>query len=367
MTAISTVYPSTSYLTLATNLAAHTPAAASAHAGPASTGQAATSITLSDAALAALAIKDFAAVIADTKAKLASLLEAADRTSPLEGMELALDLSSLDPRELYAMASDDSFSEDERAAAGIEMQRRFEAALAGPAALARVTGNYTGLYKAAAAYLDGLGMEEKEGTDWITARDALTEGLKQLQADPKTLPDAGEDDPVALYLALVEAGEAVQQQPIANVAATARKTLDALYADAIKNGKAPTFNEKTTVGTYIDMSAFDSRTLSAIALNTGNRFATEESGAAQAALRTKSGAALLAGFQNAAKSSDPTAFSQNVIAIYASMSSEERQAAGWSEQFYQAAMESYQSTNKLMQMFADAGGGNASLLGWMGK
>ena len=367
MTAISTVYPSNSYLALASSLAAQTTTTASTSAESATTEQAATSITLSDAALAALATKDFATVIADTKAKLATLLKDADRTSPLEGTELALDLSSLDPRELFAMASDDSFSEDERAAAGIEMQRRFEAALAGPAALAKVTGNYANLYKAAAAYLDSLGTEEKDGTDWITARDALTEGIKQLQTDPKTLPDAGENDPVALYLALIEAGEAVQQQPIANVATTARKTLDALYADAIKNGKAPTFNKQTTVGTYIDMSAFDSRTLSSIALNTGNKFATEETSAAQAALRNKSGAALLAGFQSAAKSSDPTAFSQNIISIYSSMSSEERQAAGWSDQFYQAAVASYESTSKLTQMFAEAGGSSTGFLSWMGK
>ncbi|MBU1306889.1 MAG: hypothetical protein KKF33_15395, partial [Alphaproteobacteria bacterium] len=133
------------------------------------------------------------------------------------------------------------------------------------------------------------------------------------------------------------------------------------------NGKVPTFNKKTTMGTYIDMSAFASRTLSAIALNTDNKFAPEESSAAQAALRTKSGAALLAGFQNAAKSSDPTAFSQNIISIYSSMSDEERQAAGWSPDFYAAALSSYQSTSKLTQMFAEAGGDSTGFLSWMGK
>ena len=360
---VSTAYSINPYYKAAAS--AQAAGAATAASTAATTEQAATSVTLSDEALAALAADDFAAVIAETRARLTTLLEEADRTSPLEDGKLALDLASLDARQLFAMASDDSFSEDEREAAGLEMQRRFEAALAGPAAVTDVTGNFNALYKAAAEYLDSLGPEEKAGADWIAGRAAVTEALKQLQADPKTMPDVGQDDPVALYLALVESGQTAQPRDIADVATSARKTLDALYADAIKNGKAPTFNKRTTVGTYIDMSAFDSRTLSSIALNTGNRFAIEESSAAQSALRTKSGAALLAGFQHAAKSSDPTAFSQNIISIYSSMSAEERQAAGWSDQFYQAAVESYTSTSKLTQMFADAGGGG--FLSWLGK
>ena len=368
MVAISTAYTSTSYLSLASTLSAGTNTASSATTSAATTTEpAATSITLSSAAMAALATKDFATVLADTRAKLATLLTDAGRTSPLEGDKLALDLSSLDARELYAMGSDDSFSKDEQAAAGLEMQRRFEAAMSGPAAVAKVTGNYSGLYKAAAEYLDSLGPEEKTGADWIAGRDAVTEGQKQLKTDPKTLPDAGDDDPVALYLALVDAGETAQPQTITDVASSARKALDKLYADAIKAGKAPTFNKQTSVGTYIDLSKFDSRTLSSIALNTGTKFAAEEVNAASAALRTKSGAALLAGFQNAAKSSDPTAFSQNIISIYSSMTAEERQAAGWSDQFYQAAVASYQTTSKLTQMFAEAGGDTTGFMSWMGK
>lgn len=370
MVAVSASYPSTSYANLATTMAASVAAnSSSANAASKSTTSAespATTITLSSEAQAALAKKDFATVLADAHAKLLTLLKDANRTSPLKDGKLALDLSSLDPRELYAMSSDKSFSPDEREAAGLEMQRRFESAMSGPAAVAKVTGDFTGLYKAAAVYLDSLGDEEKNGTDWIAGRDAVTEGLKQLQSDPKTLPDAGDQDPVALYLALANAGQ-TQQQDIKDVATSARASLDALYAKAIKDGKVPTFNKQTTVGTYIDMSSFPSRTLSAIALNTDNKFAPEETNAAQAALRTKSGAALLAGFKSASKSSDPTAFSQNIISVYSSMSEEERQAAGWSPDFYAAALASYQTTNKLTEMFAQAGGGSTSFLSWMGK
>lgn len=369
MVAINSAY-SASYLNLVSTQAhggGTSAAAPQATASTSTAAAAATTITLSDAAKAALAAKDFAAVIADARSKLTALLKDAERTNPLEGGKLALDLSSPDARELYAMASDDSFAADEQKAASLEMQRRFEAALAGPAAVAKVTGSYTGLYKAAAEYLDSLGTEEKAGADWIAGRDAVTEGLKQLQADPKKLPNAGKDDPVALYLALVEAGETGKPRDIGDVATGARKALDKLYADAIRNGKVPTFNRQTTVGTYIDMSSFDSRTLSAIALNTSTKFAPEEVSAANSAMRAKSGAALLAGFQNAAKSSDPTAFSQNIISLYGAMSPEERQAAGWSEQFYKAAVDSFSSTAKLMDMFGQAGGDNTGLFSWMGR
>tara|TARA_R110002020_G_scaffold14062_11_gene49984 strand:- start:7514 stop:8632 length:1119 start_codon:yes stop_codon:yes gene_type:complete len=372
MVAVSAAYPTNAYTAAygqtakSATTAANTTSSGGTTSASGSTGSAATEITLSSEAQAALAAKDFATVLAETKSKLTALLIEAGRTSPLQNDKLAVDLSSLDQRELFAMASDDSFSSDEQAAAGLEMQRRFEAAMAGPAAVAKVTGDYTGLYKAAAAYLDSLGDEEKKGTDWIAGREAVTDGLKQLQSDPKTMPEAGDHDPVALYLALANAGQ-TQQQDIKDVAAGARASLDALYAKAIKDGKAPTFNKNTVVGTYIDLSSFPSRTLSAIALNTDNKFAPEEASAAQAALRAKSGAALLAGFQNAAKSSDPTAFSQNIISIFSSMSAEERQAAGWSDKFYQAAVQSYQSTSKLTQMFAEAGGNATGFMSWMGK
>ena len=370
MVAINTAYPSTtSYISLATTLAASakTTTATDQSSDDTGTNQSATNVTLSDAAKAAIAIKDFTTVIAEARSKLSALLTDASRTSPLEKDKLALDLSSLDQREIYAMASDKGFSADEQKAAGLEMQRRFDAALSGPAAVAKVTGTYTALYKAAGEYLDTLGAEEKAEPDWIAARAAVTEGLKQLQSAPKQLPAAGKDDPVALYLKLQEAGGGSSNLPIADVANSARKTLDALYADALAGGKAPTFNKDTKTGNFIDLSKLDSRTLSSIALDQTGKFSSDEVRAASSTLRSKSGAALVAGFQNAAKSSDPTAFSQNIISMYASMTTEERQASGWSPQFYEAALNSYQSATKLLNMFSEAGGSSTSFLSWMGK
>jgi hypothetical protein len=340
--------------------------APAATAAPSST--AATDVTLSDEARAALADRDAATVLADARLKLIDLLEEAGRTSPLHKDQLAVDLSSLDQRELYALSSDETATDDVRKAAGLEMQRRFESALSGPAAIARVTGNFTGLYKAAAAHLDSLGAEERASADWKAGRDAVTEGLKQLQKAPSNLPDAGESDPVALYLALVEAGDTAAPPSMTDLAANARTTFDRLYAEARANGKAPTFNRATTTGSYIDVSGFSSRALSAIVLDTDNRFSSEEVRAAQKALQAKSSATLVAGFQSASKSGDPTAFSQNIIAAFTSLSDEERRAVGWSDQLYQAAMQSYASTSKLMSMFGQATtgtqpGGLAALLG----
>jgi len=364
MPVVNTAYSAANYYTAKSPAAASLLSSGAASAG-AATGDPAATITLSQAAQALLEeggpTKDFSTVVAEARAKLRELLEEAGRRSPLEAGKLALDMSSLDHRELYAISSNGEglFTADEQEAAGLEMQRRFEAAMAGPAAVAEVTGSWLGLYKAAAVYLDGLGPEEKAEDDWKSARAALTEAIEELTADPKTLPEI-EDDPVALYLELREAGGTVPPRDFGDVAGDARKALDELYQEAIEGGRAPTFNRNTTIGAYIDLDAFDSRMLSAIALNEGSQFSSQEVRAAEAALRSRSGNALNAAFKNAAKSGDPTAFSQNIISLYAAMTPEERQAAGWSESFYQTAMASYAETNKLMDMLAGAMDNSAS-------
>ncbi len=362
MVAVSSASPYSAYQAYgsayATTSAAKSTTAAKTDTGV-ETESAATAVTLSEAARAALAERDFAAVIVDARNKLKTLLEDAGRTSALQGDQLALDLSSLDQRELFAMSSDDSFTPDEQKAAGLEMQRRFEAALAGPAAIARVTGSYTGLYKAAATYLDSLSPEERATADWKAGREAVTEGLKQLQTKPGNLPDAGSSDPVALYLALEDAGETVPTS-MTYLASNARTTLDRLYAEAKANGKVPSFNKQTTIGQYIDVSGFSSRALSAMVLDKQGRFTSEEVNAARSVLQAKSGATLLSGFQSASKSGEPTAFSQNIISAFSSLSAEERQAVGWSDKLYEAAMQSYVTTSKLMSMFNQTTSGSSS-------
>lgn len=337
----------------------------------ASTTTAATNVTLSEAAVAAMSERSFASVITDAREKLAKLLEDAGRTSPLKNEQLAVDLSSLDSRELYAISSEETFSADERAAAGIEMQRRLEAALAGPAAIADVIGDYTGLYKAAAAHLDSLGPEEKASADWKAGRDAITEALKQLQANPGNLPAAGEHDPVAIYLTIRDAGSGALQS-MESLASNARTTLDKLYAEANAAGRTVSFSRASATAKHIDLTSFSSRSLSAIVLDTDGRFSGDEVRAAQSALRQKSSATMMEGLKSAMRSGDPTAFSQNVIAAFSSLSPEERQAAGWSDKMYEAAIESFSTTSKLMEMIGQLNGsgsrssGSGGLMGLLG-
>jgi len=364
-------YPtSTAATASATSTAAKATTTATSTAS-ASAGEA-TSVTLSDAAKAALAEKSFATVLADARSKLAELLKSAGRTSPLKDDQLALDLSSLDAREVYALASDSSVPEDQREAAKLEMQRRMEAALQGPLAIAKVTGDYTGLYNAAATFLDALGPEEKASADWKASRDAVTEGLKQLEKSPDKLPSAGEDDPVALYIELVETRGTLDQS-METLATNARSALDKRYAEIHATGRIPTFKPNSTQGNFVDLSGLSSRTLSAIVLNEGDQFSSQEIQSAKATLRTKSSAALMAGLKSASQSTDPTAFSQNVISAFSSLSAEERQAAGWSDKLYEAAVANYTTSSKLLSMFnelsagssasASSGSGLAGLLG----
>lgn len=352
--AYSTTSPSQSSTSNATSSAAKSAATTGT-----ATSSAATSITLSDAAKAALAEKSFASVVADARAKLAKLLDDAGRKSPLQNGALALDLTSLDSREIYAVASDKSFTEDEREAAKLEMQRRFEAALAGPLSIAQVTGDYTGLYNAAATFLDALGPEEKASEDWKASRDAVAEGLKQLQQDPKTLPSAGEDDPVATYIELVELRGTLDQS-MATLATNARTALDKRYAEIHATGRIPSFKQNSANGTYVDLSGLSSRSLSAIVLDEEGQFSSQEIAAAKSQLRTKSSAVLMAGLKSASQSTDPTAFSQNVMSAFSSLSPEERQAAGWSDKLYEAAVANYSTSNKLLEMFNQLSAGSST-------
>lgn len=336
---------------------ASTSSTASAKASTSSTSTSATSITLSDEAKAALAEKSFASVLAEARTKLTKLLDDAGRKSPLQNGELALDLSTLDSREIYAIASDKSSTADESKAATLEMQRRFEAALAGPHSIAQVTGNYTGLYNAAAAFLDALGPEEKASEDWKASREAVAEGLKQLQTDPKKLPSAGEDDPVAIYIKLVETRGTLDQS-MATLATNARTALDKRYEEIHATGRIPSFKPESQ--SYVDLSALSSRSLSAIVLDEEGQFTSQEIAAAKSQLRTKSSSVLMAGLKSASQSTDPTAFSQNVISAFSSLSPEERQAAGWSDKLYEAAVANYSSSNKLLEMFNQLSAGSSS-------
>ena len=347
MTSISsaTTY-STTYYPSTTTTTAKTATGSSSSSG--SSTSSATNKTLSDAALAAMNQPDFTTVVAQARAALDALV--ADGTKPADA-----DLSKLDRRQLFAVATNaqGKFTPDEMAAAQTEQQSRLDQALAGPLAVAHVTDDIEGIYAAAQTFLDAASDEEKATATWQAQKAALTTAQQDLAADPSTTPQV-DGDIVADYIQRADAGQTGATRSFSDVATDARAALDAQYADAKANGKDLSFSTKEKGGQMVDFSQFDSRSLSAIALNQDGKFSSVEASAAKAEINKRSSATVLAGL-NAASSSDPGAFAKNLLSAYASMSPEERQAAGWSDQLYAAAVSSYNSATKMANMFGSAG------------
>jgi hypothetical protein len=305
-----------------------------------------------------MAVPDYASVVADARTALDQLLSNANATSPYaaDGTP-TIDLSSLDRRSLFAISSNANgqFSTDEQSLATQSLQDGFDAAMAGPDAVARVTGNIDGLYTAAAAYLDAASPEEKASNDWAVKNTAVTAAQKQIASDPTAVPNVP-NDPVVDFLSRTETGNTGQLRDFSAVASDARAALDAQYSAAQANGKQLVFSGSGKNGQLVDFSSFDSRSLSAVALNQDNLFSADEVSAASKAIKSRSNALLLSSFQSAAAGSDFTAFSQNIISAYGSMSSEERQAVGWTDSFYNTVVQSYQSSAKIASMFTTSTG-----------
>lgn len=341
--ATSTSSYSSTYATLLANLQKQSTSATAAASAYGATGGSATTVTLSDAAKAAMTIKDFVAVIADARATMDKLLSDAQLTSPLKDGKLALDLSKVDRRELYAMSinAEQKYSVDEQKAAQIELQNRIDQALAGPTAVGRVTGKIDGLYTAALAYFDAMGPEEKATAAYADARKAIETMIAKLKTDPGTLPGTVPNDPVNDYMQRLAEGETGELRDIADVGTDARATLDAQYA---AGSSAP------------DYAEFDSRSLAAVALNTGDAFSEAEVRAAKSEMRSRTGAAVLAALKASDAATNPAGFSENVISLYGAMSGEERAAAGWSDNLYAAAVASYQTASKLASMLGSTTG-----------
>lgn len=348
MSSVSTISSSNSSLSYAQILANAQKAAQSAttgavKTGSSSSGSSATNITLSAEAQAALASieRDFATVTADARTNLDKLLTDQKLTSLLKDGKLAADLSKVDRRELYAISTNagQKFTADEQKAAQIELQNRFDAAMAGPTAVSRVTGTIKNLYEAALSYFDNMTPEEKASSTYAEQRAALEDMKKQLDSDPGTLPSSS-SDPVNLYMKRLADGETGEPRDIGDVASDARTTLDAQY----KAG-----------GSRANYKDFDSRSIASVALNSDNKFSAEEVRLAKNEMRSRAGAAVLAGLKNA-DASNPAGFAQNIISLYGAMSTEERAAAGWTDKLYAAAVSSYTTSTKLTSMLGEVTG-----------
>lgn len=318
----------------------------------------ATNIELSDEAKAVLAGKDFATITSDMRAKFDALLLDAGLTSPYKDGELAIDLTGVDRRSLFAASSnsDDQFSTEEQTAAKEELARRFDAALAGPAAVARVTNDLTDLYDAGAAFMDAASDEEKASVKWIEQRAAVTEARAIVEADHSALPEV-ENDPVVDYLIREKAGDAGQARSFNNVASDARVVLDKQITEAKEQGKS---------GRDVDFAEFSGRSLSAIVLNEGEQFSRSEIFKAKTEIDLRARTTLLSALAEASESGDPTALAKNIISVFSSLSTEEREAVGWSDELYDVAVSNYQSASKIAEMFgASTSSGAQSLLSFL--
>ena len=315
----------------------------------------AVNVTLSPAAQAALKAqtdsRTIDAVVSDARTQIAALLKAAGTKSALNDGDAAIDLSDMDRRTLYAVASNQGgqFPMDQQVVAALALKDQHDQALAGPAAQARLTGDYASLYQAALDQMDAAGPEEKASAAWADTRAALVEGRKQAIARPGLAPTGIQNDSVAAYMK--EAGGIVagaRTRDFGKVAGDVRAALDKQYELAVASNTAPGAARDGTSG-EIDFRRFDDRSLSAVALNKDEQFTPHEVVQARAEIRARDSDAIKSNYQSAASQGGD--FGKAMITRYAGMSAEERQAAGWTPAVYNKMVELQAASDKLAQMF----------------
>jgi hypothetical protein len=188
-------------------------------------------------------------------------------------------------------------------------------------------------------------------------------GYQLTQQDPTKVPDGIADDPIANF---VQQGPSTETptSSFGNVAQNARLVLDRQYDAANKSGKEVVFDPRRRNGQLMDMSSLDNRALSAVSLNQGSLFSTEEIRMAKRELDQRTRSSMLQSFQQSGKGGDPLAFSLGIVQQYQTMSSEERAAMNWSPQFLEMAVKNYQSTSSLLSMMQqNLGSSGGGLLG----
>lgn len=338
----------------------------------------ATNVTISDAARALLANQytdqDFPTVTADARSALNNLYKEENVTVPIADGKPTIDLSGLDRRAVYAIASNSEglFTPDEQSVAAQELQNRFDAAMGPALSAGKLVGDYSTLYKTALAYLDDMSPEEKADPNWAKQRAALSQGYQAALQYPSTLPQNIPGDPVADFIARnAEAPATDTAATFSDVATDARAALDKQYASAKANNTILNFDPNRRSGQAVDFSDFNNQTLSAISLNEGKQFSVDECYAAKQELSARTRQSILQAFQQGSSSGDPLASSLGLIQQYQGMSAEQRQAVGISPSFLDLAVSNYKSTSQLMSMFsqmssgASGSNGGASLLDYL--
>lgn len=319
-------------------------------------------ITLSDAARAGLSEKAVATIADDARANMQKLLADTGKSSPLKDGKLDVDLSRFDRRELFAIATNAGleFPADQQKAAKLELQRRFDVTMAGGLAVVGVTGNVKELYDLALDYLNSAGPEERASGPFQKQLAAVKEALAQLEANPERVPSNIPNDPVDNYLVRAAKGEAIIEREFSDVANDARRALDKQYTAAEAEDKRLVFYGDQTGGKPVDFSRFGSRALSAISLNRDGDFNSSEVQAAKTELQSRVGQGVQSALRSSGQGNDPTAFSRNLISQYQTMSVEEREAAGFTPEYYLNLKRNFESSQAISQLFAGLAGSSGS-------
>lgn len=320
----------------------------------------ATSVTLSAAAKAALAqaadeqaTDEQAGDGQALRTKMDAFLESISPSTLLKEGRLVADLSSFSRDEVFAISSNsgNNFSPEEQKAAKIELDDRFSSALRGGKALMEVTGDYTDLYEQAYDYLQNAGPEEQKSSEWQASMKAVMNALQYLKGNGGGQVPAQATDPVAKFLQQSTGADGDTDADTISYAAGARTALDRLYD---RGGDAR------------DVSTFGSKTLSAIATNDTGAFTSSEILSAKREMKTRLGADVQQAFQSGGLGSDPTTFSKYLIAQYSSMTTQEREAAGLDQNYYNTIMQNYETSQKISQMLGtSSSGGGTSLLNYL--
>ena len=332
-------------------------------ADPSSTRADTANVTLSDAARAHLANNTGATTASASRASLTASArswfdaqyERLGTTSAMLDGQVAVDLREQSRATLAVVVSDTqgTFSADERQAAGIALQSRFDDAMAPHVVIARHTGDYASLYREALAYLEQAGAAERATPTWQGQQKAVTDGLAAARSNSAGAPDTGnENDPVRALLDTSAAGGANSS----DATAAARAMLDEQENAARDRGSWLAFDADSGSGQPVDFSRFDNRSLAAIVLNRDESFTGEETRAAKYELSQRNRAMML----EVLTSGSGADGSLDLLRTYSRMSEEEKAVLGITEAVTNRVVENYRTQMAIQNTF---GGNNPTGIG----
>ncbi|MDB5676933.1 MAG: hypothetical protein JWM65_3915, partial [Sphingomonas bacterium] len=274
-----------------------------------------------------------------------------DISSAMADGRVTVDFTDQDRATLSAIASNtqDLFSQDEVQAATLVLQARFDDEIGPYVAVARLTGNYADVYVAAQDYLNAAGADEQATPLWKAQTDALTDGLAAAKATSGKAPNTGNlDDPVRSLLDRTSTpGTALPGTSFDDVASNARSMLDAQINKALDDGTELVFSQGRRFGQQVDYSAFDNRSLAAVAQNQSDAFSGEEVRTAKTELDRRNRASILAAMQTSQSDGDPRSNTLALLQQYAGMSDEEKSVMGYTEDFANRLAQNYRTLTML--------------------